>query len=135
MRMRPSSWSWKISRSNGRCFATAPKDGTIRITISNETLNGTVWEIRDNNWGTQGIRYTSLLPYEYLIVLFILNFILVPNEIFIGICNFNLLISLIFMPMLFENLLLFSNIKFAHFSVLFTIIYYGENKNICTCYE
>ena len=65
MRMRPSSWSWKISRSNGRCFATAPKDGTIRITISNETLNGTVWEIRDNNWGTQGIRYTSLLPYEY----------------------------------------------------------------------
>ena len=45
--MRPSSW--KISRSNGRCFATAPKDGTIRITISNETLNGTVWEIRDNN--------------------------------------------------------------------------------------
>ena len=33
-----------------------------------------VWELRDNNWGTQGTRYTYLLPYEYLIVLFILNF-------------------------------------------------------------
>ncbi|PAV14650.1 hypothetical protein PNOK_0972800 [Pyrrhoderma noxium] len=61
--MRPSSW--KISRSNGRCFATAPKYGTIRITTSDETLNGTVLELRDDNWGTQGIRFTSLLRYEY----------------------------------------------------------------------
>ena len=101
------SSGWKTSLLDGRCFATVSKDGTSGITTPDEIPNDTVWELRDNNWGTQGIRYTSLLPYEYLIVLFILNFLSVPNEIFVGICNFNLLISLIFMPILFGNLLLF----------------------------
>ena len=57
-----------------------------------------------------------------------------PNEIFVvvGICNFNLLISLIFMPILFGNSLFLINVKFVHFSVLYTIIYHGENKKICT---
>ena len=58
-----------------------------------------------------------------------------PNEIFVGICNFNLLISLTFMPILFGNLLFFINVKFAHFSLLYAIIHHGENKNICTRYE
>ena len=88
-------------------------------------------------WPCTGYRthtLTELRLSVYLIVLFILNFISVPNEIFVvvGICNFNLLISLIFMPILFRNLLFLINVKFAHFSVLYTIIYYGENKNICT---
>ena len=65
---------------------------------------------------------TALRLSVYLIILPILNFISVPNEIFVGICNFNLLISLIFMPILFRNLLSFINVKFAHFSVLYTII-------------
>ena len=121
------SSGWKTSLLDGRCFATASKDGTSGTTTPDETPNDTVWEIRDNNWGTQGIRYTSFLPYEYLIVLFILNFILVPNEIFVGICSFNLLISLVFILILFRNILDFSNLKFSHFSDPYFIIYYDEN--------
>ena len=75
---------------------------------------------------------TALRLSVYLIILPILNFISAPNEIFVGICNFNLLISLTFMPILFGNLLFLINVKFAHFSVLYTIIYYGENKNIAS---
>ena len=63
----------------------------------------------------------------YLIILPILNFISVPNEIFIEICSFNLLISLIFILILFRNILDFSNLKFSHFSDLYFIIYCDEN--------
>ena len=57
---------------------------------------------------------TALRISVYLIILPILNFISVPNEIFVGICSFNLLISLIFILILFRNILDFSNLKFSH---------------------
>ena len=50
-----------------------------------------------------------------------------PNELFVGICSFNLLISLVFILILFRNILDFSNLKFSHFSDLYFIIYYDEN--------
>ena len=50
-----------------------------------------------------------------------------PNELFVGICSFNLLISLVFILILFRNILDFSNLKFSHFSDQYFIIYYDEN--------
>ena len=58
---------------------------------------------------------TALRISEYLIILPILNFISVPNGIFVGICNLNLLISSILTLILFRNILDFSNLKFSHF--------------------
>ena len=70
---------------------------------------------------------TALRLSVYSIILPVLNFISVPNEIFVGICSFNLLISLVFILILFQNILDFSNLKFSHFSDPYFIIYYDEN--------
>ena len=48
--MCTESSSWKTPLLDGRCFVTASKDGTIRMTTSDETPNDTVLELRDNNW-------------------------------------------------------------------------------------
>ena len=76
---------------------------------------------RSTGYRTHTHTLTALRLSVYLIVLFILNFISVPNEIFVGICSFNLPISLIFILILFRNILDFSNLKFSHFSVFYVL--------------
>ena len=101
---RPQSHNlWRHIRTT--TFGCAPKMGY------EETITG----------------FTALWISVYLIILPILNFISVPNEIFVGICNLNLLISLIFIFILFRNILDFSNLKSSHFSDPYFIIYYDEN--------
>ena len=79
--------------------------------------------------------FTALWISVYLIILPILNFISVPNEIFVGICNLNLLISSIFTLILFRNILDFSNFKFSHFSDLYFMFHFDENMIIRTHYK
>ena len=76
-----------------------------------------------------------VMNVHVIVFFFILNLISVLNEIFVGICNLNLLISSILTLILFRNILDFSNLKFSHFSDLYFMIYYDENMIIRTHYK
>ena len=77
-------------------------------------------------WPFTSYTLTALRISVYLIILPILNFISVPNEIFVGICSSNLLISLIFILILFQNILAFSNLKFSHFSDCIYVLFWRK---------
>ena len=100
---RPQSHNlWRHIRTT--TFGCAPKMGY------EETITG----------------FTALWISVYLIILPILNFISVLNEIFVGICKLNLLIFLIFIFILFRNILNFSNLKFSHFSDCIYVLFWRK---------